>query len=273
MSKRELSIANEIRRLSNLKNFKKKDSAWIEKQAKINVWTKQIDIENRFDDEEEKKTAVELFDNYLENYEFYNFSEFNTLASLIFEEVLERTLQKQINDINAKDNTTYIPDKIINSLHSTQDRIKELKNQLGINKKEEIKDLSAFQKLLRRLKLYIPFHRNEFTTICAKCATPLLLRRRCGEKFENLTHPMFSGRFYFNRRGIELVKKGFWTKEQYAWVFYTSPRYVEWCIEHEHDTIEIDKIPQDKVQEFIDKNPFLKDVTVPSQILENKKQR
>lgn len=266
-----LSVAKEIKRLSNLKNLRDKDKAWIEKQAKLNIWTKQIDIQSRFDKEDQQKLAQELFDHYLENFEFDNFSEFNTLASLIFEEVLERTLQNQIKTMSADDNTKYIPEKLISSLHSTQDRISELKIRLGIDKKKEEEDLSAFQKLLKRFDLYIPFHRQEYTTICAKCATPLLLRRKCGKDFENLVHPMFSGRFYYNRRGIELVKKGIWTKDQYAWVFYTSPRYVEWCIKHEKEIVKIDRIPQDKIQEFINKNPYLKDVVVPSKILENKR--
>jgi len=43
-----------------------------------------------------------------------------------------------------------------------------------------------------------------------------------------LAHPFFSGRFYYNRRGMELVKAGIWSKEQYAFVFQTSVKYVDW---------------------------------------------
>ena len=41
-------LQNEVRRLSNLKQHKDKSLVWIEKQAKINLQKKQIDITSRF---------------------------------------------------------------------------------------------------------------------------------------------------------------------------------------------------------------------------------
>jgi len=262
-------LEKEIKRLSNLRQNKKRDKASLEKEAQINLWKKQINIVSRFENENQQQLAESFFENYLQNYEFNDYNEIQNVADLVYEEVLKSSIQKEIDKIVNDVKSQIIPDKLIQTLHNIESRIWELKDKAGITRKEKEEDLSAFQKLLKRLDKYIPFHRNEFTTVCQKCGTPLLLRRKCGKDFENLVHPMFSGRFYYNRRGIELVKAGIWTKEQYAWVFYTSSQYVDWCIDNEEKIIEIDGIKQEEIQDFINKNPYLRKVYVPSKILEN----
>lgn len=262
----DADLKREIKRLSNLKQNKKRSISEIEKQAFINLQRRTVDIKSRFESSADKEMGKRLFDDYLDHYEFGNFSLLNTLADLIFEEVLKWNLQKQINTLNKEGK--YPPDKLVKSLHEVEERVLKLKSSLGIDKQEQDSDLTKLEKLEKRFDLYIPFHRNEFTTCCGECGNLLLLRRRCGnEGWESLVHPMFSGRFWYNRRGVELVKSGAWTKEQYAWVFHTSVDYVNWCIDHENDIINIEGVEKDKVEQFINNNPFLKDVTVPSKIL------
>jgi hypothetical protein len=262
-------LERELNRLSNLKQNKEKSKADLERDAQINCWKRQAKVDNRFLNSGEKQKAVELFENYLNNYEFANYNEITLLSDLIYEEILLRRIQDEINKIGEDKNTKIIPEKAIVSCHEVQDRILQLKERLGISKAKDKDDLTALEILEKRFDTYIPFHRNEFTTVCSKCGTPLLLRRRCdNENFQNLIHPFFSGRFYFNRRGIELVKKGIWTKEQYAFVFFTSPQYVQWCLDNENKIIQIDNVEQDKIEEFIKTNPYLQNVTVPSKILE-----
>ena len=130
----------------------------------------------------------------------------------------------------------------------------------------------------KKFKVYIPFHRNEFTfwspINCKQCGSKdvesVLMRRRVKD-FDALKHPMFSGRFYFNRRGMELVKAGVWTKEQYAWVFFTSVRYVDWCLENEHKIVEINTVEQSEIDEFINNHPHLKKEKIPDNILKKDK--
>ena len=188
----------------------------------------------------------------------------NTLADLVFEEILKKNLQDQINKLNNE--KKYPSDKLVKSLHDVEERVLKLKNGLGINKSQETSDLTALQMLEKRFELYIPFHRNEFTTVCGHCGQLLLLRKRVKD-FDCLKHPFFSGRFYYNARGIELVKKGIWTKEQYAYAFYTSVDYVDWCIKHENDIIQIDGVEREKIEEFINNNPNLKKSQIPDNII------
>jgi hypothetical protein len=100
---------------------------------------------------------------------------------------------------------------------------------------------------------------------CPDCNKMTLLRRRTKD-FDILIHPFFSGRFYYNRRGMELVKQGIWTKEQYAWVFFTSVDYVNWCIEHEAEIPDLDELDGESFEEFIEKVSYLKKPKIPENI-------
>lgn len=265
-------LKKELRRLSNLKQNRKKSPADLEKQAMMNCWKRQLKIDDRFLDKDEKKTAEKLFDNYIQNFEFSNYNEVSLLADLVYEEILLRRIQDEINKISEDEKIKFIPDKAISSSHDVQDRIAQLKERLGIINAKEKDDLTALQILEKKYEVYIPFHRNEFTTICGKCGTPLLLRRRCSnDKFENLVHPFFSGRFWLSRRGLALVKAGIISKETYAFIFMTSVQFVNWCLKKQNTIVEIDGIEQSRIEDFIKNNPYLKDVAIPSKILEKNK--
>ena len=103
--------------------------------------------------------------------------------------------------------------------------------------------------------------------ICPDCGQPTLIRRRCDkENFETLKHPFFCGRFYYNPRGIALVKSGIWTDKQYAWAFHTHADYVDWCIKNEDKIPDIPEYTEEEIKEFINKNPFLKKDKIPENI-------
>ena len=258
-------LKREINRVKNLKQNEGKSNAFIEKQAKLNIWRRQIDIESKFHTNTDKEDAKKLFDEYLANYEFESLSDLNTLADLICEEILKKRLQSELAQTGEKDQLPN--DKTISSLHSIEERVLKLKEILGLDTKKEQEELSALQELQKKFSIYIAHNRNEFSTVCGHCGQMLLLRRRCDDNnFETLKHPMFSGRFYYNRRGMELVKAGIWTKEQYAWVFYTSVDYVDWCLKEENKIVEIENIDEDEIKNFIDKKYYLKK---PKEIPEN----
>jgi len=260
-------LNKEIKRISQLMQYKNASKATVEKVANINVWKRQIKIADRFDKEADKKLAEKFFNDYLDNYEFDSFSDLNTLADLIFEEVLKFTLQAQINKTMSDESNTYIPEKSIASLHDVEEKVLKLKDMLGINKKEDQKDdLTALQMLQKRFDKYIEFNRNEFTMTCPDCGSPTLLRRRVKD-FDVLKHPFFCGRFYYNSRGISLVKAGIWDKYQYAWVFHTHPDYVDWCIKHEGEIPDVENFTEEEIKEFISKNPFVRKDKIPENIL------
>jgi len=266
-------VNKEIKRVSNLVQYKDASKATIEKVATLNLWKRQIDIESKFTVEADKVLAKKLFDDYLANYEFDSFSDLNTLSDLIFEEVLKTNLQKDINKVLADETSKYIPEKSIKSLQDVEDRVLKFKSALGINKEDKGQDdLTALQMLQKRFDKYINFNRNEFTMVCGSCGQPTLIRRRVKD-FDVLKHPFFCGRFYYNSRGMSLVKEGIWTREQYAWVFHTHPDYVDWCIKHEHEIPDVENFTREEIEEYISKNPYLRKEKIPENILNYKEEK
>ena len=65
---------------------------------------------------------------------------------------------------------------------------------------------------------------------------------------------------------MELVKAGIWTKEQYAWVFHTSVKYVDWCLENENKIVQIDDIEEKEIQDFINNKEYLRKEKIPSSL-------
>ena len=258
----------EIKDVSRLKKYKNASRATIEQVAKLNLWRRQTDIEARFSSASDKKTAKKLFDDYLSNYEFESFSDINTLADLIFEEVLKHNIQQQINKIHSDKNANFVSEKTIKSLHDIEERVLKLKDNLGIGRKDDkVDDLTALQKQEKRFDKYINFNRHEFEFVCPDCKQATLIRRRCNkENFDILKHPFFSGRFYYNSRGMSLVKNNIWTKEQYAWAFQTHPDYVDWCLKHEHEIPDVENFTKDEIQIYIQKNPYLRKDKIPKSI-------
>jgi len=270
-------LQKEINKLSNLKNYKNSDKSALERIAQINVWKRQANITDKFKESKQKELAEKFFDNYLNNYEFSDYNDIQNVCDLVYEEVLKQSIQNDIDKIMSDENSKFVPDKLIQSLHSIEERIWILKEKAGIVGKKEQEDLTALQEYEKKLKLYIAHNRNEFTAWlpvnCTQCGSkdvqPILLRRRVKD-FELLKHPFFSGRFWYNRRGIELVKADIWTKEQYAWVFHTSVKYVNWCLENEHKIVEIDEVEEKEIQAFINDTSYLKQEKITKEILKNK---
>lgn len=274
----ESDLKKEINRLKNLKNNDSLSEEAIERIANINIKVrdfrknplfkyikkpnKEVISEDKERAENEQKLAEERYKSYLETHDIESLSDLDTLRSLVYLEVYQDRIQKIINSQD------YASDKLTKQLVDIQNQKRDLKIRLEIDRPEnKVDDLTALQRLQKKMNTYIQFNRNEFTTCCAECGTILLLRRKCNkENFQNLKHPMFSGRFYYNSRAIQLVKEGKLTKEQYSWVFHTSPQYVDWCIEHEGDAIEIDKISSSDIEQFIKEKWYLKDGFQESQV-------
>lgn len=254
----ENSLANEKRKLSNLKNYKNKSESEIEQIAQINCWKKQLAIADRFDKNDEKKLSENLLDNYFDNYTFANYNQVSLLGTLIYEEVLLNRVEKSINTVTKDETNKFVPDKAITALHEIQDRIAQLKENLGISKSKEKDDLTALETLQKKFSVYIPFNRNEFSLVTPCCGKMLLLRRRVKD-FDVMVHPYFSGRYWYSPRIINDVIAGILTKEQAAKYLYTSSEYIQWAIDNRNKIVSIDSVDQKVVDEFVASNPFLKD--------------
>jgi len=229
-------IQKEYNRLLNLKQNQGKTEAEkraIFKDAQINIAKRKVKTDEKFLDAKEQKEALKLFEHYVGTYEFEKFTDLCTLNTLIYEEILLMRVQNHINELYKAKADTYLSKSDREALHSIEDRISVLKINLGIDQTGKEKDeISALQLLQKRFDNHINANKNEFTTVCSGCGKLLLLRKRVKD-FDNLEHPHFSGRFWYNKQAMEYVKSGVLSKEQYAKIFVTSVDYVDWCIENE----------------------------------------
>lgn len=238
--------------------MKDKSEEYIKHEAQKNVTVREMVRTGNFIDDEEKKFAKSLFDKYLNNYDFENMIDLNTLGILVYNEVLVQRLQKTINAQQDSKGNFYLNDKIVKSFHDTQNHVLELKKQLGLDKEKTESELTAWQQANKKLDLHIAWNRNEYSTVCEHCGQLLLLRRKTKD-FECLKHPFFSGRFWLNARALQLVKKGILSKEDYAFIFHTSVDYVNWVLENEGKLIEIDDFTQEEINNFMQSKDYLKE--------------
>lgn len=145
-------LQREINRLSNLKQNKNRDSAWIEKHAQLGLWRKQIDLESRFNNSEDNELMNKLFESYLANYEISSLNDMQNLADLIYEEIMQQRIQKDISKMLSDPDVKYIPEKQIESLHTIQERIWKLKEKIGIINNNKKDDLTALQELEKKFE-------------------------------------------------------------------------------------------------------------------------
>ena len=248
-------VKKEYKRLKKLVSLKDKSDKYIEKIAEKNIFVRELVNSGNFIGDE-KKEAKKYFDAYLEQNAFENYADLQTLGQLVYNEILVNRIQKTINNQRNKSNEFYVNDKLVKSLHDTENQVEELKKRLKLNEKETKDGLTRIEELEKGLLLEYEFNKNEFQTVCKKCGTILELRRRCKD-FDVLVHPMFSGRFWYNRRGMQLIKEGVISKELYAYLFNTSVKYVDWCLQHEGEIVEIEGYTKEEIDEYMKQKPHL----------------
>ncbi len=203
----------EINRLLNLKQNKDKNPEDLHVMARRNILLRDFHAQPLFDitsDEGKKdqELAEKRFETYIINNEIESASDIDTLKSLIFNEIFELKIQKQLNSLIIP------PEKLTKQLVDIQNQKLSLKVKLGIDKKEEESDdLSAHQLLHKRVDKYINDHKDEFSIglgfECEKCQhknwETFLLYKRVKD-FKILKHPWYAGRFLFNYEVIKDVK-------------------------------------------------------------------
>lgn len=247
-------LEREINRLLNLKQNKDKNSEELYVIAHRNILLRDFHSLPLFDitsaeGKKEQELAEKRFEVYLTNNEIESASDVDTLKSLIFNEIFELKIQKELNSLSLP------PEKLTKQLVDIQNQKLSLKVKLGIDKKEEEKDdLSVLQLLQKRFQKYILEHKNEFTLKipfkCSKCnyedVSIHLLRKRVND-FDILRHPWFAGNWFFNFEIIKDVKDGKLSHED-AWRYLCSASkgaetkpafnktyctdYINYCIEN-----------------------------------------
>lgn len=263
----ESDLNKEINRLKNLKNNDFSESE-IKSKAITNLRVREFKSNPLFTIKEEQSSAEEKFRSYLINNEVESDNDIDILRSLVYNEVYEQRLQRQINeatcpDPDNPDKKLFFSDKLTSQLKDIQNQKLTLKTKLGIGVEKKGQDeLSGLQLLRKRFEEHINNNRNEFT-ITAPDGTPLLLRRRVKD-FDVMRNPFSAGRFLFNYEMFKDIKKGKLSKQD-AWRYLCSAGqggkykpafsedycvdYINWCLKHWAEIMEFFPHENHKIEE------------------------
>jgi len=214
----EDNIQKEINRIKNLNQNKNKSDEELEVIATNNLKKKSSDIGEKFTDPKEQDEARKLFKKYLLEYPNLSYGQVEMIEDLIVHQINKSYLQKQIDTIKTEKKS--VPPSVFEQLQSIEEHIYQLKEKIGLNKEIDVGELTGLQSLQKRFDRYINEHREEFTTVCSGCGSLLLLRRRVKD-FDNLEHPWYAGRWFFNYEILKDVKDGKITKSD-AWRYLCS---------------------------------------------------
>jgi len=191
-----------------------------------------IDINTLFYDKEEKKEAKQLLNKYLREYSIENIADKNTLSQLIFLEIFNKRLQKELNTL--QEEKAFISPKVVDNLHKNLEKIVLLKNTLGITKEKDYSQKSdafkALELLKKKFKLWRSENQGTRTLSCPHCGKMVMLKIRA-DIWEAQQHPFFKDRMLGNEGLIRLYRQDRITKKELADILEVSTDYINWLIE------------------------------------------
>ena len=190
----------------------------------------KLGVEGLFTDKEEIKLAKELEKKYLSEYTIESVSDKNMLYYLIYLEVLHTAkLQKAANEFTSSNEN--LPSWLLDSIHKNINQIIEIKEKLGLTKKEEVSNdaYKSLETLKKKFKIWCEQNQASRTLVCPHCSQMIMLKIRT-EAWEAQKHPFFKDRILGNESLIRLYKQGKLNKEDIANILGTSADYTEWLI-------------------------------------------
>jgi len=229
-----MNLEKTIKKLRNLSQYKNLSEEEINKIAQERLDKDEILGSLTFCiNDEERKFAQTILENYLAQSSFENFSERQTLGQLIDQELLAKRMKEKLKTEYNTANPAICLD-MVERLDKVVERIEELKEKLGLTRKEN--EINNAAQIIEDLKLRfnkwinIPENRSNYTFQCFKCGQTVLIRRRLDkEKDEVREHPWFiEGGILFNKEiFIDLNDKKI-TEEQAARYLDCSIEYLKW---------------------------------------------
>jgi hypothetical protein len=229
----EEEVAARVKQYSALGAYKHLSSQELRETAETKVrlarLLRDLEIDTLFDDDDEKNEAVNLAEKYFNDYVFEFVSDKNTLKQLIFLEVLNKRIQRNLNEFY-KDSQS-VPTQIMEGLHKNLIQIIELKKILGLTKSDKEVGSSeanqALDLLKKKFKAWRKLNQGSRTIICPHCSKMVMLRIKT-DAWEAQGHPYFIDRWLGSIPLFNLYKAGKITKKDCAEVLQTSEDYIDW---------------------------------------------
>lgn len=231
----ENKVESEYNRIKNLKQYKNYTEEQLRSVAYNRAIELQVDIDDLFVDEEDKKKGKSLLKKYLNDYTPETISDINTLRSILFLEILTGRFQQELNKKHSDGQD--IPIRTTETIHKNLNEILVLKDSLGLTKDKKTgtaKSIDHKIALMRKqFKAWLGENQASRQVVCPYCGQLFLLRIRM-EHWEAQKHPFFQDRVLYNKPLVDLYLEGVVTKEKLAEILECSPDYIDWVISKVH---------------------------------------
>jgi len=219
-----------IRSIRNLPQYKNLSEEELIKIAQQQAENKELVETLSFCLDDEKKFAKKLLENYLAERSFENFSERDTLMQLIGIEVLAERIKKFLKTEGEKANPS-IPLQMVEQLTTINKQSMELKDKLGLTRKENTNTLDEWETLKKKALTYYQENKGCNVAKCPYCQKMfMILKDMRGHHEEKL--PIFKRTVLYNKELYEPYEKGIITKEKLASIQGVHPDYVEYIFEN-----------------------------------------
>jgi len=190
---------------------------------------------------EERKFAQSLLDRYLEESSLESAAEKDTLRQLIDLEILAERYKTILRKEYEKTNPA-IPKDDVEQLRETEKQILELKDSLGLSKREQSNTLEEWNLLYKKALTYYKENAGCNVAKCPYCKRLyLIMKDMRGHTTEKVT--FFKKTILYNKEMYRWYEEQKVTREEMATAFGVAPEFI--------DLIYEDIYKNDKVQEII----------------------
>jgi len=184
-------------------------------------------------EEEEKKSAKKLFDDYRKNYSLETLSDLQLLESLVYREVLQNRYKRKVEEVSkskAVKDSNIIPKYVLNALNENETQILILKEKLGLFSENKEDEYKAFEILEKKFDIWKKNHLEERKVTCPFCSKIFFLNIRT-DKFKTNKLELFKNKVLCNKHLWTCFKEGKITKIDMAEILNVSEDYVDWLNE------------------------------------------
>jgi len=233
------NLEREIKIVSTQKQNQGKPPEEIRNIAKDNLERREILGSLTFCiDDKEKEFASNLLNKYLSESSLESTSEKDTLRQLVDVEVLMERIKKFLNTEYAKANPA-IPTNMVEQLTTLNEQITDLKEKLGLTKKEDQKTvLDEWNRLKAKALAYYKESAGCNVVKCPECKKLFMILKNMKDCTAEKI-PWFKKTLLYNKKLFELYEQGRVTKEEMALILGVSNEYITLIYEN---TYKNDKI-------------------------------
>ena len=181
--------------------------------------------------DEEKKKAINLYDQYVTEHSFESLAEKSTLINLVYLEMLNDRIKLFIEQ-EGNDKKGAIPLKMTEQLVFNTTQIMSLKEKLGMMRDADSENaLELMNELKEKALTYYNEHAGETYVKCPECQNLFRLLMKI-DGLEPAKATFFRGTTLYNQKLMELYHYKKVTLEEVAEIMGVNPKYITYIYEN-----------------------------------------